>query len=99
MEIGETYHESREEDVLWAVFRDKRKPKEPIEPDMWQERSIKGLRELLRWVRSNAQQLRSKGTWKCGRLAVIGADLCAKHCLQAVTKGEPKQALLRLSGK
>ena len=41
-----------------------------------------------RWVRANAQNLRTKGACKhCQRLAAIGTDLCAKHCLQAVTKG------------
>ena len=82
-----------------AYFRDKRDPFAPVNPVKNTASNIKGLRELLRWVRSNGQQLRSKGACKCGRLAVIGVDSCAKHCLQAVTKGEPKQTLLRLNGK
>ena len=84
--------------MLSAVFRDKRNPG-PGVAFKKTARNVEGLRELLRWVRSNGQQLRSKGACKCGRLAAIGADSCAKHCLQAVTKGEPKQTLLRLSGK
>ena len=99
VEIGEVYHADRDKKLFSAVFRDKRNPCRGVAPSKGAAVNVEGLRELLRWVRSNAQQLRSKGTCKCGRLAVIGADLCAKHCLQAVTKGEPKQTLLRLSGK
>ena len=98
VEIGEMCHNNGDH-VLSAIFRDKRNPGLGVPPVKTTERNVEGLRELLRWVRSNAQQLRSKGPCKCGRLAVIGADLCAKHCLQAVTKGEPKQTLLRLSAQ
>ena len=91
VETGEMYHEGRGgEKVLSAVFRDKRNPfgNSGVVPYKWVERDVAGLRALLRWVRANAQQLRTKGTCKhCQRLAVIGADFCAKHCLQAVTKG------------
>ena len=89
VEIGEMYHEGRGgRKVLSAIFRDKRDPGPGVDPYKWVERDVAGLRALLRWVRANAQQLRTKGTCKhCQRLAVIGADFCAKHCLQAVTKG------------
>ena len=88
VEIGLMFHQCSGKPVqLFAGFRDKRNPGPGVAPCKTTERNVEGLRELLRWVRSNAQQLRSKGPCKCGRLAVVGADLCAKHCLQKVTKG------------
>ena len=89
VEIGEMYHEGRNYDkVLSALFRDKRNPGPGVVPCKRAERNVEGLRELLRWVRANAQNLRTKGACKnCQRLAVIGADFFAKHCRLAVTKG------------
>ena len=91
LEIGQMWHEGRSLDdddnrVLSAVFRDKRNPGPGLTPYKWTERDVKGLRELLRWARDNANQLRTTGPCQCGRLALIGTKFCAKHCLQCIVK-------------
>ena len=85
VEIGEMIDGDGDQ-MLSAIFRDKRNPDPGVGPMKHTERNVEGLRELLRWVQKHAQNIRAKGVCKCGRLQIIGTEFCAKHCLQAVAK-------------